>query len=127
VSDDDDVVMEDVGDEATSLTLWEERMLRAVQAADSARTGALIIRIVACAAAAAILIGYAISYFHTGGTTLGRDTVAVWGGFLASVAVPVLVALVLFGASYFLEVLASRLDMDMVLNAEEAADGPNRD
>ena len=54
-----------------------------------------------------------------------RDMVALWGRFLASVAVPVLVALVLFAASYFLEVLASRLDMDMVLNAEEALDGPN--
>lgn len=125
MSDDDDVVMDDLGDEATSLTLWEERMLRAVRAAESARTGARIIRIVACVAAAAIVVGYAIAYFHTDGTTLDRDMVALWGRFLASVAVPVLVALVLFAASYFLEVLASRLDMDMVLNAEEALDGPN--
>lgn len=123
MTDDGDIIHIESGapePESQAFTPWEQRLVAAIQVAQGARVGVVILRVVAALAAGFALLGVALlvfvqddsgAIFGDGGLT-GRQQ---WGQFLQSVAAPLAFAGIVFGLSYVVEIAAARLDVDIVM------------
>ena len=96
--------------------------------ADSARTGVIVLRVIAAVVVAATVIGNFLITFgrNDDGSSLFDDSTTdrfTVGQFLGSVATPLAIAGIVFGMSFMLAVAAARLDLDIVLaDEQETAD-----
>jgi len=95
--------------------------------ADSARTGVIVLRVIAAVVVAATVIGNFLITFgrNDDGSSLFEDSTDRFtvGQFLGGVATPLAIAGIVFGMSFMLAVAAARLDLDIVLaDEQETAD-----
>lgn len=103
------------------LTPWDRRVIAAINVADGARKGVLLLRVTAALVAIFAIVGGALAYFSDVESTdgmgfggnLDQQTV---GYFLASIASPLAFAGLVLALSYLMQISASRLDIDIVLS-----------
>lgn len=105
------------------LSISDQRMLRAISSAQSARTGVTILQVLAAVVAVAAVVGSGLQVWAFGDDTSrygdslsGRQA---WAIFLSSVATPLAFAGLVLASSFILAVYSSRLEMDIVLADEE--------
>ena len=107
-------------------TPWDRRVISAMNVAEGARVGVLILRIGAAVTALFTIVGGALSYFSDFTSDEGpyparvidRQTV---GSYLANLASPLAFAGIVLALSYLIQISAARLDIDIVLSdAEES-------
>ena len=104
-------------------TPWDRRVVGAMNVADSAKTGVVVLRVTAALVVAASLIGNYLYIFgrdlNDGASLDGSSLRFNVGQFLGSVATPLAFAGIVFGMSFLLAVYAARLDLDIVLADEQ--------
>lgn len=110
-----------------SSTFWERRVTRALETANTARKGVVILRVVAAVVAVASIVGNYL-YWYTRPEVdgdLGFDTSEPWifGQLLVSTGSGLAFAGIVFGLSSLLSVYAARLDLDIVLANEQETGG----
>lgn len=130
MTDDGDIIhIENAGpgDEPAKFTPWERRLISAIEVADAAKVGVVILRVVAALCAAAAIVGLALLLFFQnaddspfGSSSLGGRQ--QWGQFLQSVATPLAFAGIVFGLSYVVQIAAARLDVDIVMADADETD-----
>ena len=107
-------------------TPWDRRVIAAIDVAEGARRGVLILRVLAAVVAVFAIVGGALSSFsdlNSDDITVERsiDRLTV-GYFLAGIANPLAFAGVVLALSYLVKISASRLDLDIVLSDEDESD-----
>jgi hypothetical protein len=119
-----------VTDSTDDLSPWDRRVLAAMGTAQAARTGVVVLRVIAGVVAVASIVGNYlwVTSFDSRGSSgdglLGLESISVAdrqqvGQFLTGVAAPLAFAGVLVAASYLLAVYAARLDLDVVRSDED--------
>lgn len=106
-------------------------MIAAIEVANGARRGVLILRIAAVVIAVAAVVGTALEAFSdipSGGAMIRRelDRFTV-GQFLAGIANPLAFAGIVFALSYVVQIAAARLDIDIVLADEDETSSTTED
>ncbi|MFZ4718578.1 MAG: hypothetical protein ACOYMR_04090 [Ilumatobacteraceae bacterium] len=123
MSDDSDIIQIEAdgpGEKPAKFTPWERRLVSAIEVADAARVGVVILRVVAAVSAAAAILGLVLLIFfqNAADSPLGSGGLGgrqQWGQFLQSVATPLAFAGIVFGLSYVVQIAAARLDVDIVM------------
>jgi len=116
------------GDEA-ALTMWDRRMVAAIQTANAARKGVKLLRVFAAVVVAIAAAAFWLAVFYepeqsgNGAFGIVSDTRTPdriqWAQFLSAMVTPVFYAALVVAASYLLAVYAARLDMDIILADDE--------
>jgi len=102
-------------------TPWDKRVVRAMTAAETARQGAVILRVLAAVVALAGTLG-PILYFTDDSLRDSGGRLRL-GQILQVSALPLAGAGVVFAFSYLVELYASRLDLDIVLADDDQTGG----
>ena len=116
-------MQEPTGADDVQFTPWDRRMIAAIEVANGARRGVLILRVSAVLIAVAAVVGNALATFseiEQNGIVFEQDVdPSTVGRFLAGIANPLAFAGIVFALSYVVQIAAARLDIDIVLADED--------
>ncbi len=115
--------LEPTGDDDVQFTPWDRRMIAAIEVANGARRGVLILRVSAVLIAVAAVVGNALATFsdvQQNDAIFEQDVDPFTvGRFLTGIANPLAFAGIVFALSYLVQIAAARLDIDIVLADED--------
>ena len=118
-----------VRDVRPDLLPWERRVIRSMVTANTARVGAVVLRVVAGVVAVASIVGellYVLSIDDRATSSsispiddVGTPAKLKWSVFLQGIASPLAFAGLVLAASFLVAVYAARLDLDIVQSDDE--------
>ena len=109
--------------------LWYQPVLTAMTVVDGARRGVRLLQLVSLTIAAFAIVGNSLQYFQDP-TSVGANGISVatsadranFGDFLSALSIPLGFAAMIFGFSFVLKNAVARLNLDVVLASQQAAD-----